>query len=111
MRAIARLSRTAGAQPPQHLHRAALVGDLLANTAYYAIVGYAKPQHALAAGAAAGLLAGIGILALPGPLHLGSSAVNRTLETQLMAAGMYVAAGLTAGVTAAALARWSGTDA
>jgi hypothetical protein len=104
MRSIARISRLAGVEPPRHLRRAAFAGDLLANTAYYATVGYARPQHAIAAGAAAGILAGVGILALPGPLHLGSSAVNRTHHTQLMAAGMYLAAGLIAGATAAALA-------
>jgi hypothetical protein len=84
-----------------------MAGDLLANTAYYAVAGYARPDHAVTAGAVAGLLAGIGILALPGPMHLGSNPVNRTFHTQVMAAGMYLAAGLTAGVTAAALARRS----
>jgi hypothetical protein len=109
MRAIARISRMAGTTPPNHLHRAAVAGDLLANTAYYATVGYAKPGHALAAGTAAGILAGIGILVLPGPLHLGSNPVNRTVHTQFMAAGMYLAAGLIAGATAAALAGRSGS--
>jgi hypothetical protein len=105
MRAIARMSRLAGAKPPDHLRRTALAGDLLANTAYYSIVGLVRPDRALAVGTIAGILAATGLLALPGPLHLGPSAVNRTRQTQFAGAGMYLAAGLIAGAAATAISR------
>jgi hypothetical protein len=96
MRAIARAAGMAGYVPPDHLRGWAMAGDLLGNALYYSSVGCA-PKSPLLCGAAAGAVAGAGLLALPGPLGLGSDAVNRTRPTQLMGAGMYLAAGLIAG--------------
>lgn len=102
MRAIARASRALGAEPPGHLHRWALAGDLLTNTAYYGTVGLA-PRSPVWMGAAAGALAAAGLLALPGPMGLGSAPVNRTIQTQLLGAALYLSAGLIAGRTYRAL--------
>jgi len=104
MRALAKLARASGSEPPEHLRTTALAGDLLSNSLYYSAVGARGPEHAVANGAVAGLAAGIGVLLLPGPLGLGSAEVNRTAATQIMAAGMYFAAGLIAGYTYRAIA-------
>jgi hypothetical protein len=96
MRGLAAGARRLGFHPPEHLHEWALVSDLFANTAYYSAVGLAA-KSPVAAGAAIGAVAGIGLLALPGPMGLGSAPVNRTLQTQLIGAGLYLTAGLIAG--------------
>jgi hypothetical protein len=87
-----------------------MVGDLVANSAYYSLAGCTGPGNSIGVGAALGAAAGIGVLLLPGPMGLGSVETNRTLETQVMAAGMYLAAGLIAGGLYAALSRKSNTD-
>jgi hypothetical protein len=104
MHAVARLARAAGAEPPEHLRNTALAGDLVSNSLYYSLVGVAGRKNAVAAGALAGLAAGVGVLLLPPPLNLGDGEVNRTPATQVMAAGMYLAAGLIAGGVFRALA-------
>jgi hypothetical protein len=106
-RAIAQTSEALFGMRPhgKHLHEAALAGDLAANSAYYSLVGLGRPEGAVARGAALGLAAGIGALALPGPLGLGSKPSNRTLETQVMTVAWYVIGGLTAGLMYRALSR------
>jgi hypothetical protein len=105
MRAVQKLTQAVGIQPPKHLRQTTLAGDLVANTLYYSTVGARGPEHAVAVGAIAGLLAGIGVLVLPDPLGLGSEEVNRAGSTQIMAAGMYFAAGVISGLTYHLLAR------
>jgi hypothetical protein len=106
-RAIAQTSEALfGARPHgKHLHEAALAGDLAANSAYYSLVGLGQPEGAVARGAALGLAAGLGALALPGPLGLGSKPSNRTPETQLMTVAWYVIGGVAAGLTYRILSR------
>lgn len=99
MRAIARLMREGGQEPPERetLFGLALAGDLLSNALYYSLVGAGRPEGAPARGALLGFAAGALAVALPGPLGLGSGASARTPATALMTAAWYTAGGLVAG--------------
>ena len=101
MRAIKKVMESADAEPPadDELHDWALGGDLLSNTFYYSLIGLAKPENAVLAGTALGLVAGVGAVALPGPMGLGTAPTKRTEATVAMTIGWYLAGGL---VTAAA---------
>jgi hypothetical protein len=97
-RAIARSVNLVRKDPVQEdqLHTAALVGDIVANSLYYSLVGVGSPQTALLRGAVLGLAAGIGGVYLPGPLGLGSSPSARTPATKLMTITWYLAGGIAA---------------
>jgi hypothetical protein len=87
--------------PDQHrLHTAALVGDLISNTMYYSLIGAGERTSARRRGALLGLAAGIGAVVLPGPLGLGRGPSRRTVATQMMTIGWYLAGGLIAGMVA-----------
>lgn len=98
-RAIAAGVRAAGATPPsgERLQTAALAGDLVANTAYYALVGLDGPKGAVARGGLLGLAAGLGAVFLPGPLGLGTGPSRRTPQTAAMTVAWYTLGGLVAG--------------
>jgi hypothetical protein len=104
-RAIARGLGAAGIDPPppEALHGPALAGDLAANTLYYGLIGLGPREWTLARGAALGLLAGVGAVALPGPMGLGSAPSNRTPATRAMTVGLYLAGGLVAAAVMQAL--------
>ena len=72
-RAIARTVRAAGGTlpMPRTLHRWALAGDLLANSAYYSLVACGRDAHMWTRGVAMGLAAGAGALVLPRRIGLG----------------------------------------
>jgi hypothetical protein len=78
------------------LHDLALAGDLVSNSVYYALVGVGDPRHVWQRGALLGLAAGVGAVALPGPLGLGHSPSERTPQTQVMTVAWYLAGGLAA---------------
>lgn len=107
MRAISHSLRSMGQPVPsrERLHQAALIGDVMANSAYYSLVGWGDPETAPARGALLGLAAGLGAVALPGPLGLGSAPSNRTTATQTMTVGWYLLGGLAAGLAFQALGR------
>ena len=98
MNALATLIRRSGNRPPdsQKLYRWTMAGDLVGNAAYYSLVGVGKPKHAWVRGAALGLAAGLGAVALPRPLGLDPAPSNRTQATQLLAVALYTAGGLAA---------------
>jgi hypothetical protein len=98
-RSIAAGLRAVGAKPPPepHLHTAALVGDLVSNTAYYALVGLGGRDEAVARGGLLGLTAGLGAVLLPGPLGLGNRPSGRTPQTAAMTVAWYTVGGLIAG--------------
>src|SRR5215210_5581347 len=75
MRALARLLRGVGAKVPESgtLHRLALAGDLVSNSAYYSLVAVGSPRHVVVRGFLYGLAAGIGGVVLPGALGLGKA--------------------------------------
>jgi hypothetical protein len=96
MRAIAKSLRKADQQPPtgDRLFYASIAGDLVSNTLYYSFTG--TGSGVWGRGAMLGLVAGIGAVALPGPLGLGEAPSNRTTRTQVMTVALYLAGGLAA---------------
>ena len=104
-RAISAGLRAVGADPPPepHLHAAALVGDVVSNTAYYALVGLGGRDGAVARGGLLGLAAGLGAVFLPGPLGLDTRPSSRTPQTAVMTVAWYTVGGLIAGAVYRAL--------
>jgi hypothetical protein len=98
MRAIAKIMRSAGQEPPpdRELHKAALVGDIISNSLYYSLVAAGGGRHTWAIGSALGVAAGVGAVTLPGPLGLGTKPSARTPATAAMTVGWYLAGGLAA---------------
>jgi hypothetical protein len=114
-RAIVLSSVGLGIRPPsgEVLHQAALAGDIVSNTLYYSLAAVAGPRNAPALGTLLGLAAGVGAVALPGPLGLGTAPSGRTDATKAMAVAWYTFGGLAAGLAYRALAgkRWDQTPA
>ena len=106
-RAIAHTLRWAGAQPASDnlLHDMALTGDVLSNSVYYSLVAVGGRRGALACGAALGLAAGVGAVALPERMGLGSAPSARTTQTKAMTIAWYLAGGIAAGMTYRLLTR------
>jgi hypothetical protein len=102
MRALARGLRAAGAEPPDQpdLYRQTLAGDLIANSAYYALVGTGSREQVYTRGAALGLLAGLGAVLLPRRIGLDDPPHSHRAENQLMTIAWYLAGGLAAACTA-----------
>lgn len=101
MRAIKKGMEKIDLEPPadDELHDWALGGDIVSNALYYSLIGLAKPKDAVVAGLGLGLAAGVGAVALPGPMGLGEAPTTRTAATTLMTVGWYLVGGLvTAGV-------------
>ncbi len=97
-RALTRLLKTMD-QPlaaPAQLQRLALVGDLVANTLYYSLVGAGASKRLWLRGILLGGLADIGAIRTPGPLGLGREPSTRTPVTQAMTIGWYLLGGLAA---------------
>jgi hypothetical protein len=84
--------------PNRYLYPMTLVGDIAANTAYYSLIGLAKPENGVAVGTALGLAAGIGGVLLPGPMGLGTEPSARTPQTAAMTIAWYTLGGLAAGL-------------
>lgn len=107
MRALAKAIRRTGRQSPpdDQLYPMALAGDLVANSLYYSLVGTDGGPGTWLRGAALGLGAGLGALALPGPLGLGSRPTNRTGATRVMTVAWYLLGGLAAAGVSALIAR------
>jgi hypothetical protein len=106
-RAIARTLDWAEARPPSDelLHDMALTGDIVSNSVYYSLVALGGPRGAVACGAVLGLAAGVGAVALPEKMGLGSAPSARTNETKAMTVAWYLAGGLAAGLAYQMLTR------
>jgi hypothetical protein len=89
--------------PRRGLIKLAFGGEVASNTAYYSLVGMARPENAVAVGAALGLAAGLGAVLLPGPMGLGNEPSTRTPGTAAMTVAWYFAGGLVAGLAARAI--------
>lgn len=107
MRALAKWIRKVNGQSPpdDQLYKLALAGDLAANSLYYSLVNVGNEERTWLRGSLLGLGAGLGALALPGPMGLGSRPTNRTGATQAMTVVWYLLGGLAAAAAAQALAR------
>lgn len=79
----------------------ALAGDLLTNSAYYALVG--AGEGAWWRGMGLGLAAGLGALVLPEALGLGTPPHSSHATTNALTVAWYVLGGLAAAAVAAAL--------
>ncbi len=80
----------------EELQRWAVSGELLCDTAYYALAGMGGKKRAWLRGAALGLIAGVTAVLLPKPLGLPAEPSNKTIATQLMTIGLYLIGGLVA---------------
>lgn len=93
--------------PRRELMKMTFAGEVVSNSAYYSLVGFARPENGLLAGGALGLAAGIGAVLLPGPMGLGDEPSSRTPETKAMTIAWYTAGGLAAGAVWNAMGRGS----
>lgn len=97
-RAIAAAYDATGHEPPpdDELYALAMAGDIVSNSLYYSLVGMGDRRNALLCGALLGFGAGVGAVALPGKLGLGSAPSARTPATQAMTIAWYTVGGLAA---------------
>jgi hypothetical protein len=98
MRALRAAHRQLGVAPrsDREVARQALAGDLIANSAYYALIGAGGRESVWARGLTLGLTAGLGALMLPQPLGLGNPPNAGRTDTQVMTIAWYVLGGLAA---------------
>jgi hypothetical protein len=106
MRAIAASMRAGGQNPPprDQLYWWTLLGDLASNALYYSLAASGQPRQALARGAALGLAAGVGAVAIPPLVGLGVDTQARTPTTAALTVLWYLIGGLATGAAAQALA-------
>ena len=112
MRALRRLlpDGTAGLDAHQ-LRRIALVGDVVSNALYYAMVPAPTPQGTWTRAAALGAAAGIGALLLPEPMGLGAPPHSHRRANQVMTVAWYVIGACAAAAVATLLTtRRHGSD-
>jgi hypothetical protein len=106
-RAISKMMRAAGAEPPRgkRLHDLALGGDVVSNSLYYSLVGSRGGTEALVRGGLLGLLAGVGAVVLPPYLGLGRAPRGITPRVKAMTVAYYTLGGLAAAATSCLLSR------
>lgn len=104
MNAISKVLSYAGQPVPddKKLFRVTLAGDILSNAFYYSMA-VASNKSIWTRGTVLGLAAGIGAVALPGPLGLNPEYSNKTAKTRLITTSLYLAGGLIASAVAKAL--------
>jgi hypothetical protein len=81
------------------LQRWAVSGELICDTAYYGLTAIGGKKGSWLRGALLGLIAGVTAVVLPKPLGLLKDSSSKTLTTQLMTIGLYLAGGLVAAAT------------
>jgi hypothetical protein len=97
-RAVHDVYRRCGGKAPsdQDAKMQALAGDIVANTAYYSLVGIGDRKRVWSRGLGLGVLAGVGALVLPMRIGLGEPPHAHRRDTQLMTIAWYVVGGLVA---------------
>lgn len=85
------------------LYGSTFVVDIVTNSLYFSLVGAVSQEHPVAAGAAAGIVAGCGAVVLPPRLGLAAQLTNRTAFRRALSIALYTAGGLAAGYTQRAL--------
>jgi hypothetical protein len=105
MRSLARGYWLLGRRAPKgrRLYRQTLVGDLLANSLYDALVAVGRSPRPLLRGTLLGGLAGVGAVVLPPRLALGRLPTRRSAATRRMSVLWYLLGGLAAAATARGL--------
>jgi hypothetical protein len=103
MRALKGISEALGFAPPRgaKLRRDALIGDIVANTAYFGLAS--RGWHPFVRGASLGLLAGLGAVALPPYLGLGRTPRGLSTLVKGETVGLYLLGGLAAATVAYAM--------
>lgn len=103
---LSKVLSAAGAEisSKQNLQTITLSGDIIGNAAYYSMVGI-KPKYSLLTGAALGLTAGIGAVALPEKIGLNEQYSNATNKTKVLTVLLYLTGGLVAGAVHTMLER------
>jgi hypothetical protein len=101
MRAMVRMRQGLGADVPDHetLFRQTLAGDLASNTLYYSLVGAGGRRHRWARGAALGMAAGLGALALPRRLGIGDPPHVESIRNRVLTVAWYTLGGLAPAAT------------
>lgn len=99
MNAIALGFDKLGLTPPEEdpLFKSALAGDLFFNAIYYSFVAVGK--NPLLSSGVLGLGAGLGAIALPGPLGLPEEYTNRTQTTKALTMTIYMFGAMVAGLS------------
>lgn len=96
MRSIQKLSKTLGLPTPhgRALYQQSLIGDLISNTVYYALVSMGRPRRIYLRGALLGALAGLGAVVLPPYLGLGERPSRAKRSTAFFTVLWYTLGGL-----------------
>lgn len=96
--ALSKSLEAVGTEPPTGniLFAATMAADIVSNAGYYSIIGMAKRKHLLYCRVVSGLAAGIGALALPGPMGLSDAPVTRTAKTKVLTVAWYTLGGIVA---------------
>jgi hypothetical protein len=76
------------------LYLQSLVGDLISNSLYYALVAMGRPRHIYLKGALLGALAGLGAVVLPPYLGLGKQPSRARRSTAFLTVAWYTLGGL-----------------
>lgn len=93
--ALAKTVQATGHSAPKgkRLYLATLVGDILSNSIYYALIGKGH-KNLLLRGAALGLAAGVGALAVTKPLGLDDTPITKSTRTKVLTVAWYVTGGI-----------------
>lgn len=75
------------------LYFATLLGDILSNSIYYAMIGKGQ-KHLLLRGAALGIAAGVGALTVTKPLGLDDTPITKTTRTKVLTVAWYLIGGV-----------------
>jgi hypothetical protein len=99
MQALAKIVATQ-TEPPKGrtLYALTLAGDLFSNALYFSLIGAVPRPQAVRFGILVGTIAGLGAVALPGPLGLSELPTSRTPLTQALTVALYAAGGLATGL-------------
>jgi hypothetical protein len=94
--AVSKSIKKMGYDPPKgdRLFLTTLVGDVIANSIYYSLIGKGKKENLLLRGVIFGGLAGLGALKLTKPMGLDDQPVNKTNKTKAMTIAWYIIGGL-----------------
>ncbi len=105
--ALNKTLKLAGAKPLKGdtLLASTLAADVVSNAAYYSLIGIGGRKNLMTKGAALGLAAGIGALALTRQLGLNDTPITKNAETKLLTVGYYLIGGLVAALTIKALSK------
>lgn len=96
MRTLKKGARWFGLRPShgRRLYRQALVGDLLANSVYYALVAMGHPRRPYLRAVLLGGLAGLGAVLLPPVLGVSRRPIRPRTSTALLTVAWYLLGGL-----------------